>query len=88
MESIELDNLDNASRHEEEEEETDLGGGLDENNLIDNPDSLSNRGRVAINVNHLDPFKKLFGERVNEARNIGFFIKDVLSMEKENCSNP
>ena len=42
---------------------------------------------MAIDVNHLDPLKKLFGERVNEARNIGFFIEDVLLMEKE-CTNP
>ena len=29
----------------------------------------------------------LLGNRVYEARNIGFFIKDVLLMDKE-CTNP
>ena len=90
MESIELDNIDNTRRQEEdeneEEEEKDWGGGSDENDLLDNPGWLSNRGRVVIDVNHLDPLKKLFGDSVNEARNIGFFIKDVLLMEKEECT--
>ena len=83
---MELDNLDNTRREEEEEEEeeTDFGGGSDENDWLDNLDWLSNRGRY---VKSLDPLKKLFGERVNEARNIGFFIEDVLLMEKE-CTNP
>ena len=30
----------------------------------------------------------LFRNHVYEARNIGFFIKDVLLMEKEECTNP
>ena len=87
MESIELDNLDNTRREEEEEneeEETDFGGGSDENDLSDSPDWISNRGR---DVKNSDPLKKLIGERVNEARNIGFFIENVLLMEKE-CTNP
>ena len=40
-----------------------------------------------IDINHLDPLKKLFGDRINEARNIGLFIKDVILMEKD-CANP
>ena len=87
MEEYELQDRDNR-RRQEEEEETDFGGGSDENNLIDNIDWLSNRGREVIDVNHLDPLKKLFGNRSYEARNIGFFIKDVLLMEKEDCTNP
>ena len=78
----------NRVRQSRQEEETDLGGGSDENDFIDNLDSLKNRARVTVDVNHLGPLKKLFGECVNEARNIGFFIKDILLMEKEECTNP
>ena len=89
MKSIELDNLDNRRKEEEEEEEeeTDFGGESDKNNLLDSPDSLSNRDRKVIDINHLDPLRNLFGNRVYEGRNIGFFIEDVLLMEKE-YTNP
>ena len=86
-EEIELNDLDYRRRQEEEEneeEKTDLGGGSDDNDLLDNIDWLSNRGR---DVKHSDPLKKLFRDRVNEARNIGSFIEDVLFMEKD-CTNP
>ena len=91
MESIDLDNLDNTRRQEEkeneEEEETDLSGGSDENDLLDSLDWLPNRGRNVNDNKNFKPLKRLFGGRVNEARNIGFFIEDVLLMEKE-CTNP
>ena len=93
MEKFDLQDRDNRRQQEEQqqerEEETDFGGGeTEENNLLDKPDWLSSRGRVNIAINHLDPLKKLFRNRVYEARNIGFFIKDVLLMEKEECTNP
>ena len=90
-EEMELNDLDNRRQEEEEneeEEETDLDGGSDENDLLDSLNWLSYRGRVNIDINHLDPLKMLFGNHVYEARNIGFFIKDVLLMEKEECTNP
>ena len=85
-ERIKLQNPDNRRRQEEEEQETDFGGGSDENDLIDYLDWLKT-SRVNIDINNLDPRKKLLVNRVYEARNIGFFIKDVVLMGKE-CTNP
>ena len=86
-EEIELNDLDYRRRQEEEEneeeEETDLSDRSDKNDLLGSLDWLSNRGREN---KRSDPSKKLFGNRLYEARNIGFFIKDVLSMEKEGAN--
>lgn len=87
MDDIELNDLDNHHEEEEEEDkETDFNG-LDENDILNNLDWLSNRGREVIDINHMDSLKKLFGDRVNEARNIGFLFEDKLLLLQE-CANP
>ena len=79
-EEIELNDLDNIRNIEEEGEnkETDFGGASNENDLLDSLDWLSNRGK---NAN--DKLNKLFGNRVYQARNIGFFIEDLPLLERE-----
>ena len=74
----------NKEEDNNEEEETDFGG---EENILDDLDWLSNRGREVIDINHLDSLKKILVDRVNEARNAGYFIFDVLQLELP-CTNP
>ena len=86
---IELNDLDNERRNEEneedeDEEETDF---INEDDLLNSLDWLSNRDRVHIDIDYSDPLNKYFGNKVNEARNIGFFIEDVLLMNK-GVTNP
>lgn len=75
MDEIELNNL-NHEKDLEREEETDFGGS-DENDLLDNLDWLSNRGKEVIDINHMDPINRLFGDKVHQARNTGFLIRNV-----------
>ena len=82
-EEIELNDLDNRRQQEEENEETDFGSGLNDMDLLDNLDWLSNKDR-----NVIDPLNKSCGNRTYEARNIRFFIDDVLLMEEEGITNP
>ena len=42
---------------------------------------------VHIDIDYSDPLNKYFGNKVHEARNIGFFIEDVLIMD-EGVTNP
>ena len=87
---IELNDLDNERRNEEneedeDEEETDF---INEDDLLNSLDWLSNRDRVHIDIDYSDPLNKYFGNKVHEARNIGFFIEDVLLMDEEGVTNP
>lgn len=86
---VELNDLDNERRNQEneedeDEEETDYCG---EDDLLNSSDWLLNRDRVHIDIDCSDPLNKYFGNKVHEARNIGFFIEDVLLMD-EGVTNP
>ena len=69
---------------DDDEEETNFGG----NNVLDNIYWLGNKGREEVEINHLDPLNKYFENKTNEARNIGFFIKDVLLLTEVGATNP
>ena len=74
---FELNDFDNLRKQEEDdvnEEETEFDGGSDESDLLDdNLDWLSSKGKNNIKT-RLD---NVSGTRAYEARNLGFFLKDL-----------
>ena len=81
--SFQLNDFDRIRRQEEDdvdEEETEFGGGSDESDLLgDNLDWLSSKEK-----NYIKTRLDVFGTRAYEARNLGFSLKDLPYLERDN----
>ena len=90
MSYIPLDNLDYNNREEEGDKGTEETNVDEETNvgewgyLLDGWNSLNEDDRLGITIDHSDVvLNRVFGKRVNDARNLGFFMVEVIEKPLE-----
>ena len=87
---IELNDLDNERRNEEDEEDEDEEDetALDEDDMMSGMNWVQNEGKEVGVDEKSELLNRHFGKRIYEARNIGYFLEDVVLMTDESVSNP
>ena len=74
--------------NEENEEDEEVETALDEDDMMNGMNWVQNKGKE-IDVNEKSELlNRHFGKRIYEARNIGYFLEDVVLMTDESVSNP